>query len=146
MSPQSRCFFCLRISGHQLGCTVACSISPMAGGTCQKYSQMRGRRTLYIRLLYIQFLLHHNSKCLIYIVRHSILTSLKPKIARSLPSPSGIGGTRFISFEGRHWHNDCFLCSSCKTSMVGKGFITDNEDILCPECAKKRLMADAVEQ
>ena len=65
-------------------------------------------------------------------------------------SPSGlnlgIGGTRFISFEGRHWHNDCFLCSSCKTSMVGKGFITDNEDILCPECAKKRLMADAVEQ
>jgi DNA-directed RNA polymerase subunit RPC12/RpoP len=30
--------------------------------------------------------------------------------------------------------------------MVGKGFITDNEDILCPECAKKRLMADAVEQ
>ena len=58
----------------------------------------------------------------------------------------GIGGTRFISFEGRHWHNDCFTCSSCKTSMVGKGFITDAEDILCPDCAKKRLMADAVEQ
>ena len=74
-----------------------------------------------------------------------LLTFLKPKIARSTHSP-GIGGTRFISFEGRHWHNDCFLCSSCKTSMVGKGFITDNEDILCPECAKKRLMADAVEQ
>ena len=31
---------------------------------------------------------------------------------------SGIGGTRFISFEGRHWHNDCFICSSCKSSMV----------------------------
>ncbi len=60
--------------------------------------------------------------------------------------PSGIGGTRFIAFEGRHWHNDCFVCSSCKCSMVGKGFITDNEDILCPECAKKKLMADAVEQ
>ena len=58
----------------------------------------------------------------------------------------GIGGTRFISFEGRHWHNDCFICSSCKSSMVGKGFITDGEDIICPECAKKKLMADTVEQ
>merc|ERR1712226_1787613 len=59
---------------------------------------------------------------------------------------TGIGGTRFISFEGRHWHNDCFICSSCKSSMVGKGFITDGEDIICPECAKKKLMADTVEQ
>ena len=58
----------------------------------------------------------------------------------------GIGGTRFISFEGRHWHNDCFGCSTCKTSLVGKGFITDVQDIICPECAKKKLMADAVEQ
>ena len=30
--------------------------------------------------------------------------------------------------------------------MVGKGFITDAEDIICPECAKKKLMADTVEQ
>jgi hypothetical protein len=59
---------------------------------------------------------------------------------------AGIGGTRFISFEGRHWHNDCFSCSGCKTSLVGKGFITDAQDIICPECAKKKLMADAVEQ
>ena len=58
----------------------------------------------------------------------------------------GIGGTRFISFEGRNWHNTCFVCSTCKTSMVGKGFITDGDDIICPECAKKKLMADTVEQ
>lgn len=58
----------------------------------------------------------------------------------------GIGGTRFISFEGRHWHNDCFVCSSCRGSLVGKGFITDADDIICPECAKKKLMADTVEQ
>ena len=78
---------------------------------------------------------------------HDELTPSTPAPPSSLPWRfAGIGGTRFISFEGRHWHNDCFLCSSCKTSMVGKGFITDNEDILCPECAKKRLMADAVEQ
>lgn len=54
---------------------------------------------------------------------------------------SGIGGAKFISFEDRHWHNDCFVCAQCSTSLVGKGFITDAADILCPECAKARLMA-----
>ncbi|XP_018016419.2 uncharacterized protein LOC108673145 [Hyalella azteca] len=53
---------------------------------------------------------------------------------------TGIGGTRFISFEDRHWHNDCFICAMCKGSLVGKGFITDGSDILCPECAKQKLM------
>jgi len=54
---------------------------------------------------------------------------------------TGIGGTKFISFEDRHWHNDCFVCAQCNTTLVGKGFITDSTDILCPECAKARLMA-----
>ena len=27
---------------------------------------------------------------------------------------------RFISFEGRHWHSDCFVCALCKQSMAGK--------------------------
>ncbi|KAI1722433.1 LIM domain-containing protein [Ditylenchus destructor] len=54
---------------------------------------------------------------------------------------TGIGGAKFISFEDRHWHNDCFICAQCTTSLVGKGFITDGADILCPECAKARLMA-----
>ncbi|CAD1470321.1 unnamed protein product [Heterotrigona itama] len=53
---------------------------------------------------------------------------------------SGIGGTRFISFEDRHWHNDCFICAGCKTSLVGRGFITDGEDIICPDCAKMKVM------
>nr|CAI5869628.1 unnamed protein product [Callosobruchus analis] len=39
----------------------------------------------------------------------------------------------------RHWHNDCFFCASCRTSLVGRGFITDQEDIICPECAKQKL-------
>ena len=46
---------------------------------------------------------------------------------------------RFISFEGRHWHSQCFICVLCKQSMAGKGFITDGEDIICPECAKDKL-------
>jgi uncharacterized CHY-type Zn-finger protein len=53
---------------------------------------------------------------------------------------TGIGGTRFISFEDRHWHNDCFLCGVCKTSLVGRGFITDEDSIICPDCAKAKLM------
>ncbi|CAH1133286.1 unnamed protein product [Ceutorhynchus assimilis] len=53
---------------------------------------------------------------------------------------TGIGGTKFISFEDRHWHNDCFFCASCNTSLVGRGFITDQEDIICPECAKQKLI------
>ncbi|XP_013135805.1 PREDICTED: testin-like isoform X1 [Papilio polytes] len=53
---------------------------------------------------------------------------------------TGIGGTRFISFEDRHWHNDCFICAQCSASLVGKGFITDGQDIICPECAKQKLM------
>ncbi|CAO1310245.1 unnamed protein product [Diamesa tonsa] len=54
---------------------------------------------------------------------------------------TGIGGTRFISFEDRHWHNDCFICGLCNSSLVGKGFITDSEQIICPDCAKAKLMA-----
>jgi hypothetical protein len=27
--------------------------------------------------------------------------------------------------------------------MAGKGFITDGEDIICPDCAKDKLMATA---
>lgn len=51
----------------------------------------------------------------------------------------GVGGTKFISFEDRNWHNDCFLCTSCQTTLVGKGFITDGPDVLCPDCAKSKL-------
>ncbi|CAG4976729.1 unnamed protein product [Colias eurytheme] len=57
---------------------------------------------------------------------------------------TGIGGTRFISFEDRHWHNDCFICAMCKTSLVGKGFITDGPDVICPECAKQKLIDNTV--
>nr|XP_050027160.1 prickle planar cell polarity protein 3-B-like isoform X2 [Dermacentor andersoni] len=53
---------------------------------------------------------------------------------------TGIGGTRFISFEDRNWHNDCFICAMCNNSLVGKGFITDGPEILCPECARQKLM------
>ncbi|XP_074640636.1 testin-like [Tubulanus polymorphus] len=49
---------------------------------------------------------------------------------------TGIGSTKFISFEERHWHSDCFNCYKCNTSLVGRGFLTDGADILCPTCGR----------
>ena len=57
-----------------------------------------------------------------------------------LQAITGLGGTRFVTFEERSWHNDCFLCSDCQSSLVGKGFITDGpEAILCSDCARAKL-------
>ena len=49
----------------------------------------------------------------------------------------GVGGTRYISFEERHWHNDCFVCKRCRSSLVGRGFLTEGQEILCPDCGKR---------
>jgi hypothetical protein len=48
-----------------------------------------------------------------------------------------VGGTRYISFEDRHWHNDCFTCQRCRTSLVGRGFLTEGSEIICPDCGKR---------
>lgn len=48
---------------------------------------------------------------------------------------TGFGTTKFVSFEDRHWHSDCFQCCRCDTSLVGQGFLTDGDDILCSECS-----------
>ncbi|KAG7255464.1 hypothetical protein CRUP_028039 [Coryphaenoides rupestris] len=34
------------------------------------------------------------------------------------------------------WHNDCFNCKKCSMSLVDRGFLTERNDILCPECGK----------
>ncbi|XP_071957069.1 prickle planar cell polarity protein 3-B-like [Antedon mediterranea] len=49
---------------------------------------------------------------------------------------TGIGGTRFVSFEERHWHNDCFNCKRCDTSLVNQGFMTENDDVICAKCGQ----------
>ena len=45
-----------------------------------------------------------------------------------------------MAFETMAWHNECFFCAICKNSMVGKGFIQEREDIICPECARKKML------
>ncbi|XP_078474116.1 four and a half LIM domains protein 2-like isoform X1 [Lampetra planeri] len=49
---------------------------------------------------------------------------------------SGLGGAKYISFEERQWHDDCFTCKRCAVSLVGRGFLTERDDILCPDCGR----------
>uniref|UniRef100_A0A672RTU0 Four and a half LIM domains protein 2 n=1 Tax=Sinocyclocheilus grahami TaxID=75366 RepID=A0A672RTU0_SINGR len=58
------------------------------------------------------------------------------KCAECTTPISGLGGTKYISFEERQWHNDCFNCKKCLVSLVGRGFLTERDDILCPDCGK----------
>ena len=46
---------------------------------------------------------------------------------------------RFVSFEGKHWHSSCFSCTSCSSSLVDKGFIAEEGEILCIECARQKM-------
>jgi len=58
----------------------------------------------------------------------------------------GLGSTKFVAFETLAWHNECFFCHFCKESMVGKGFIQDGDNIICPECARKKMIEEIEEQ
>ncbi|XP_041354774.1 prickle planar cell polarity protein 3-A-like isoform X2 [Gigantopelta aegis] len=58
------------------------------------------------------------------------------KCCRCTKPITGIGGTKFISFEDRHWHSECFVCYKCNASMVGRGFLMNSDDIVCPECGR----------
>ena len=79
-----------------------------------------------------------------------------------------------MAFETLAWHNECFFCHLCKDSMVGKGFIQvgfimqnheeekrlpvlsiiilmhnntqDGDNIICPECARKKMIEEIEEQ
>jgi hypothetical protein len=56
--------------------------------------------------------------------------------ARCAKAITGAGGSKFVSFEDQHWHSDCFVCSKCNVSLIGKGFLTDGSDIVCPDCSQ----------
>lgn len=58
------------------------------------------------------------------------------KCCRCLRSITGLGTTKFISFDDRHWHTDCFYCYKCNSSLVGRGFLVTGQDVLCPDCGK----------
>lgn len=58
------------------------------------------------------------------------------KCCRCTRPITGLGTTKFISFDDRHWHNDCFVCYKCNSSLVGRGFLVTGSDVLCPDCGR----------
>jgi hypothetical protein len=66
--------------------------------------------------------------------------------SKPITGKGGLGSTKFVAFEAAAWHNECFFCAICKDSMVGKGFIQDEGNIICPECAKKKMMEEMEQQ
>ncbi|XP_027641781.1 four and a half LIM domains protein 5 [Falco peregrinus] len=47
---------------------------------------------------------------------------------------TALGGGKFISFEEHQWHGECFKCAKCSVSLVGQGFLTRLDDVLCQRC------------
>lgn len=47
---------------------------------------------------------------------------------------TGLRGAKFICFQDRQWHSECFNCGKCSVSLVGEGFLTQNMEILCRKC------------
>lgn len=52
---------------------------------------------------------------------------------------TGANGTKYITYEDRYWHTQCFACHDCQTKLEGRGFIKDGINIICGECAKIKL-------
>ncbi|KAH8862431.1 Four and a half LIM domains protein 2 [Schistosoma japonicum] len=36
----------------------------------------------------------------------------------------------------RHWHSECFLCGKCNSNLVGRGFLTSDDMIMCSDCGR----------
>ncbi|MGH0150234.1 UNVERIFIED_CONTAM: hypothetical protein FKN15_047425 [Acipenser sinensis] len=49
---------------------------------------------------------------------------------------AGLAGVKYISFEERQWHTECFTCMKCSVSLVGRGFLTHRDDTLCTDCGR----------
>ena len=51
---------------------------------------------------------------------------------------AGLAGAKYISFEERQWHSECFTCMHCAMSLVGRGFLTQRDNILCTDCGREK--------
>ncbi|XP_048205297.1 four and a half LIM domains protein 1-like [Perognathus longimembris pacificus] len=51
---------------------------------------------------------------------------------------TGFGkGTSVVAYEEQSWHDYCFSCKQCSTNLANKHFVLHNEQVYCPDCAKK---------
>ncbi|VDN18100.1 unnamed protein product [Dibothriocephalus latus] len=46
-----------------------------------------------------------------------------------------------LSFQDKHWHEACFLCSQCQKSLSDKPFATKDNSIYCPDCYDEKFAA-----
>lgn len=51
---------------------------------------------------------------------------------------TGLAGAKYVSFEERQWHSECFTCGHCSMSLVGRGFLTQRDNILCTDCGREK--------
>lgn len=51
---------------------------------------------------------------------------------------TSLAGAKYISFEERQWHSECFTCMQCSVSLVGRGFLTQRDNILCTDCGREK--------
>ncbi|XP_067947376.1 four and a half LIM domains protein 2-like [Watersipora subatra] len=60
------------------------------------------------------------------------------KICEKCDQPiAGLGqATKYVAFEGRQWHADCFICQKCEKSLLGQGFLVCEGQVVCPDCGK----------
>ncbi|KAK7800457.1 hypothetical protein U0070_009047 [Myodes glareolus] len=51
---------------------------------------------------------------------------------------TGFGkGSSVVAYEGQSWHDYCFHCKKCSVNLANKRFVFHNEQVYCPDCAKK---------
>ncbi|KAI2600911.1 FHL1 isoform 1 [Pan troglodytes] len=51
---------------------------------------------------------------------------------------TGFGkGSSVVAYEGQSWHDYCFHCKKCSVNLANKRFVFHQEQVYCPDCAKK---------
>ncbi|KAK3535170.1 hypothetical protein QTP70_004737 [Hemibagrus guttatus] len=65
-------------------------------------------------------------------------TSVAKKCTGCQNPITGFGrGTNVVNYENHTWHEYCFNCKKCSLSLAHKRFVMHEENIYCPDCAKK---------
>ena len=42
-----------------------------------------------------------------------------------------------VAYEGQSWHDYCFHCKKCSVNLANKRFVFHQDQVYCPDCAKK---------
>lgn len=54
-------------------------------------------------------------------------------ICEDCKEPIGVN-TRDLSYKDKHWHDTCFVCKLCKTSLIDTPFGSKSEQVYCVDC------------